>query len=105
MYVYIIVHESYGYEDDSFSTEIEIFKTLENAKFYFELIKSNIIQDYIDYTEYQTLEEMIDDDFCYIDETPTNDGSEYFFIDYDEFGHDKVRIYKKPVMSFSVEDI
>lgn len=104
MYVYTIVHESYGYEDDSFSTEIEIFETLDNAKFYFEMIKSNIIQDYMEYTEYPTIEEMIDDEFFYMDETPTRDGNEYFYIDYDDFGHDKLRIFEKPVMKFNIEE-
>ncbi len=104
MNVYVIVCESYASMDDSFDTTVEVFETLDSAKAYFEMMKLNIIQDYIEYTEYQTLEEMIDDDFFYMDETPTSNGDEYFYIDYEDFGHDKLRIVKKPVMKFNMED-
>lgn len=104
MNVYAIVWESYGYMDDAYSSEVEIFETLENAKIYFEMMKTNIIQEYIDYTEYETLEDMITDDNFYIDEQPTSDGNEYLFIDYDEYGYDKLRIYEKPIMKFNLEE-
>lgn len=104
MNVYAIVRESYGYMDDEYSSEVEIFETLENAKIYFEMVKSNIIQEYIDYTEYKTLEDMITDDNFYIDEEPTRDGNEYLFIEYDEYGRDKLCIYKKPIMKFNMEE-
>ena len=104
MNVYVIVWESYGYMDDAFSTEVELFETLDSAQAYFEMMKLNIIQEYIDYTEYETLEEMIADDNFYMDEEPTRDGNEYLFIDYDEYGHDKLRIYEKPIMKFNLEE-
>ena len=104
MNVYTIVHETYGYEDNEYGSIVEIFETLDSAKIYFEMMKSNIIREYIDYTEYQTLEEMMADDNFYMDEEPTLDGNKYLFIDYDEYGHDRLRIYEKPVMKFNLED-
>ena len=104
MNVYVIVWESYGYMDDEYGTTVEIFETLDSAKIYFEVIKSNIIRDYFEHAEVSDIDKLIDDDCCYIDEEPTRDGSEYFFIDYDEFGHDRLRIYEKPIMKFNLEE-
>ena len=102
--VYTIVWESYGYMDDEFSTTIDVFNDLESAKIYFEMIKSNIIREYLDHTGYEAIEGLIDDEYFYMDETPTLNGDQYLYIDYDEFGHDRLRIYEKPVMKFNVEE-
>lgn len=102
--VYTIVWESYGYMDDEFSTTVEVFNDLESAKIYFEMIKSNIIREYLDYTGYETIEGLIDDEYFYMDETPVLNGDNYFYIDFDEFGHDRLRIYEKPVMKFNMEE-
>ena len=102
--VYTIVWESYGYMDDEFSSTVDVFNDLESAKIYFEMMKTNIIKEYLDYTQYETIEGLIDDEYFYMDEQPTRDGNEYLFIDYDEFGHDKLRIYEKPVMKFNMEE-
>jgi hypothetical protein len=102
--VYTIVWESYAYMDDEFSTTVDVFNDLESAKIYFEMMKSNIIREYLDYTEYETIERLIDDEFFYMDEEPTLNGDQYLYIDFDEFGHDRLRIYEKPVMKFNTEE-
>lgn len=102
--VYTIVWESYGYMDDEFSTTVDIFDDLESAKIYFDMMKTNIIKEYLDYTEYLTIEALIDDEFFYMDEQPTLNGDQYLYVDYDDFGHDRLRIYKKPVMKFNMEE-
>lgn len=102
--VYTIVWESYGYMEDEFSTEVEVFNDLESAKIYFEMIKSNIIREYLDYTECNAIESLIDDDCFYMDETPVLNGDEYLYIEYDDYGRDKLRIYEKPVMKFNMEE-
>lgn len=102
--VYTIVLESYGYMDDEFSTTIDVFDDLESAKIYFEMMKSNIIREYLDYTEYEAIESLIDDEYFYMDETPVLNGDEYLYIEYDDYGHDKLRIYEKPVMKFNMEE-
>ena len=102
--VYTIVLESYGYMDDEFSTTIDVFDDLESAKIYFEMMKSNIIKEYLDYTEYEAIENLIDDEYFYMDETPVLNGDEYLYIEYDDYGHDKLRIYEKPVMKFNMEE-
>jgi hypothetical protein len=102
--VYTIVWESYAYMDDEFSTEVDVFNDLESAKIYFEMIKSNIIREYLDYTEYNAIESLIDDDYFYMDEEPTSNGDQYLYIEYDDYGRDKLRIYEKPVMKFNMEE-
>ena len=66
--VYAIVWESYGYMDDEFSTTIDVFNDLESAKIYFEMIKTNIIREYLDYVGVNDITHLINDDECYIDE-------------------------------------
>lgn len=104
MNVYTIVHETHSYMDNEYSADVEIFETLDSAKTYFDMIKNNIIQEYLDYTQYKTIEEMENDDYFYMDDTPVRDGSKYLFIDYDEYGYDRLRIYEKPIMRFDMED-
>ena len=99
--VYTIVWESYGYMDDEFSSTVDVFNDLESAKIYFEMMKTNIIKEYLDYTDYETIEGLIDDEYFYMDETPVLSGDEYLYIEYDEYGRDKLRIYEKPVMKFN----
>jgi hypothetical protein len=102
--VYTLVWESYGYMDDEFSVEVDVFDDLESAKIYFEMIKTNIIKEYLDYVGVNDITHLINDDEFYIDEEPTSNGDQYLFIDYSEFGHDRLRIYEKPVMKFNMEE-
>jgi hypothetical protein len=102
--VYTLVWESYGYMDDEFSVEVDVFDDLESAKIYFEMIKTNIIKEYLDYVGVNDITHLIDDDAFYMDEKPTLNGDQYLYIDYDEFGHDRLRIYEKPVMKFNMEE-
>ena len=102
--VYTIVWESYGYMDNEFSAEVDVFNDLESARIYFEMMKSNIIREYLDYTGYEAIESLIDDDYFYIDEEPTSNGDQYLYIEYDDYGRDKLRIYEKPVMRFNMEE-
>ena len=62
------------------------------------------IKEYLDYTGVLTIEELVCDDECYIDEEPTLSGDYYLYIDYTDFGHDRLRIYEKPVMRFNMEE-
>ena len=102
--VYTIVWESYGYMDDEFSTTVDIFDDLESAKIYFEMMKTNIIKEYLDYAEVLTIEELAYDDELYMDEEPTPNGDLYLYIDYVDYGHDRLRIYEKPIMKFNMEE-
>lgn len=102
--VYTVVWESYGYMDNEFSAEVDVFNDLESAKIYFEMMKSNIIKEYLDYVSVNDITYLINDDAFYIDEEPTANGDQYLFIDYDDFGHDRLRIYEKPVMKFNMEE-
>ena len=99
MNVYIINHSTYGYMDNEFYTTTEVFESLESAQAYFELIKTNIIDEYLDYAEVPSLHDM-DQDIFYMDDEPTRNGMDYLYIDYDDYGWDKLRIEEKPVMAF-----
>lgn len=99
MNVYIINHSTYGYEDGEFSTETEVFESLESAQAYFALMKINIIDEYLHYAEVESVYDM-DEDLFYMDDEPTMNNMDYLYIDYDDYGWDKLRIIKKPVMAF-----
>lgn len=99
MNVYIITHSTYGYEDGEFFTDIEVFESLESAQAYFELIKTNIIDEYLDYAKVSSLHDM-EQDIFYMDDEPTMNGMDYLYIDYDDYGWDRLKIIEKPVMAF-----
>ena len=50
MIVYVITHTAYNDEDRDYSTGVEVFDTLDNAKVYYDMIKTNIINDYEQYS-------------------------------------------------------
>ena len=99
MNVYIITHSTYGYEDCEYCTETEVFESLESAQVYFELMKTNIIDEYLDHAEVSSLHDM-DLDIFYMDDEPTMNGMDYLYIDYDDYGWDRLKIIEKPVMAF-----
>lgn len=99
MNVYIINHSTYGYEDCEFYTDTEVFESLESAQAYFELMKTNIIDEYLYYAEVESVHDM-DEDMFYMDDERTMDDMDYLYIEYDDYGWDKLRIIKKPVMVF-----
>ena len=99
MNVYIINHSTYGYETGEFYTETEVFESLESAQVYFELIKINIIDEYLNSAEVESLHDMDEDSF-YMDEEPTLNGMDYFYIDYDDYAWDRIKIIKKPILAF-----
>ena len=99
MNVYIINHSTYGYETGEFYIETEVFESLESAQAYFELIKTNIIDEYLNCAEVSSLHDM-DQDMFYMDDEPTLNGMDYFYIDYDDYAWDKLRIEEKPIMAF-----
>lgn len=99
MNVYIIIHSTYGYEDSEFFTDTEVFESLESAQVYFEMMKTNIIDEYLSYARVESIYDM-DEDTFYMDDEQLMDYMNYFYIDYDDYGWDKLRIIKKPVMAF-----
>ena len=99
--VYIIVHETHGYMDGETFVDIEVFNDLKSSNLYFDSMKSNIIEEYINYDGCKTIQELSDKNYFYIDEEPTLNGDSYLYIDLDDYGYDKLRIYKKPIMSFN----
>lgn len=99
MNVYIIIHSTYGYEDSEFFTDTEVFESLESAQVYFEMMKTNIIDEYLSYARVESIHDM-DEDTFYMDDEQLMDYMNYFYIDYDDYGWDKLRIMKKPVMAF-----
>ena len=99
MNVYIITHSTYGYEDGEFFTDTEVFESLESAQAYFELMKINIIDEYLEHAEVKSIYDM-DEDMFYMDDEPTMDNMDYLYIDYDDYGWDKLKIIEKPILVF-----
>ena len=99
MNVYIITHSTYGYEDCEFFTDTEVFESLESAQAYFELMKTNIIDEYLSHAEVKSIHDM-DEDIFYMDDEPTLNGMDYLYIDYDVYGWDKLKIIEKPILAF-----
>ena len=62
-------------------------------------MKTNIIDEYLDHAEVSSLHDM-DLDIFYMDDEPTMNGMDYLYIDYDDYGWDRLKIIEKPVMAF-----
>lgn len=109
MDVYLMIHETYNYDCGDYDIyETEIFKTLSDAQQYM-LIKRDIIeQEYCDYEKVNSVQEIQDkyDEYSFDYEDSIIDIDEYrsypyYFIYLEEFGHDRVSVQKKSIMSFN----
>lgn len=106
MNLYVAVWESNDSMYNGFNTIVEVFNDLKSAKIYFEMIKSHIISEYLDYARCETIEELVNDEYFYMNETSAlDDYDQCLYVKYDDYMHDKLLIYKKPIMKFNTEDI
>lgn len=104
MSLYVIVWESNDFMYNGFNTIVEVFNDLKSAKIYFEMIKSHIIKEYLDYARCETIEELVDDEYFHMNETSAlDDYDQCLYVKYDDYMHDKLFIYKKPIMKFDTE--
>jgi hypothetical protein len=90
---------------NGFDATVEVFNDLKSAKIYFEMMKSNIIKEYLDYARCETIEELVNDEYFYMNETSVLDYDQYLYVKYDDYIHDKLFVYKKPIIKFNTEDI
>ena len=103
MKVYVLTHEIYSYEDHDTNIEVELFNTYEDAIFYFELLKVNIIDEYERRTnESLHVLEQWDEFYSYEHyyDLPEHNTKMIFNMSLDEYGHDFVTIKEKTIMSF-----
>lgn len=103
MEIFVLVHEIYSYEDHDTEINTELFKTYEDAKIYFELLKVNVIDEYERRTnEPLRVLEQWDEFYSYENyyDLPGDTTKMIFNMSLDEYGHDFITIKKKTVMSF-----
>ena len=62
-------------------------------------MKINIIDEYLEHAEVKSIYDM-DEDMFYMDDEPTMDNMDYLYIDYDDYGWDKLKIIEKPILAF-----
>ena len=97
--VYIVKHDIFSYEDYSYDSSVEVFYDENSARNYFEIKKEEIMQDYYDYTGTNSVQELEDDYEFYYTELTLYD-LPHLFVDFTEYGSDKLTIQKKDIMSF-----
>ena len=101
MNVYIVKHDIYGYEDDTHESFVEVFDSLESATNYFEIKKEEILQEYYDYTDTSSIQDLMDNyDFDYDFESAVY-GLPYAAIWLEDYGRDQLVIQKKDIMNFN----
>lgn len=98
--VFIVKHDIYGYEDNTYESFVEVFRNEDSARNYFEVKKEQVIQEYYDYTGINSIQELEENFSFYSDLEPTVYGLPYLFIDLDEYGSDRLVVQKKDIMSF-----
>ena len=121
MKVYVLVHEIYNYDWGEYDTKIELFKSLNDLRDYAIILSETIIEEYLQYEEVETLneiEERYEYEFEYTNELLeakehvsgyqmsianelTGDDYPYFKIYLECYGYDKLYMLKKDIMSFT----
>ena len=113
MVVYEFIHTIYDWLNNEYDVVgSEIFLTYKDAYTYFKCTMDNVLAEYLETTNVNTLEELDDIDYCYYailndDEIePEKDNETYwprFYISVDEYGSDTILIRKKNILSFKEE--
>lgn len=103
MPVYVITHTIYSYDDHDYETNVEVFKTYEDASVYFDMIKVNVVTDYEKHAE-QSIDILRNwDEFYMYDNIYNSESSpckRIMSISLDEYGSDFLSIKEKTIMSF-----
>jgi CRISPR/Cas system-associated protein Cas10 (large subunit of type III CRISPR-Cas system) len=99
-YVFIVKHDVYGYEDNHYESFVEVFCNENSARNYFEVKKEQVMEEYYDYTDTNSIQELEDNFEFYSDLEPTVYGLPYLYMDLDEYGSDRLVVQRKDIMSF-----
>ena len=101
MSVYVVKHDVYGYEDGCNESFVEVFDSLESATNYFKIKKEQILDEYMDETGINRIQDLMNHyDFDY-DFEPASFNLPYAYISLDEYGYDRLVIQKKDIMKFN----
>lgn len=111
MKVYLLIQETYCYEDNGFYVEHWIFKDKQSAINYLSIIKESILEDIyelldsdFDEHSYERTEENLKklyDSNEYLIYSYSND-PDYFFIDIEDWGYELLKIKEENVMEFNI---
>ncbi len=104
MDVYILYNMIYDYDCHETAITIEAFSTLDDAMAYFDELKDSTINDYLLSSDCETIEEFERLEYAYVERITKSTGLPHFYIELDEYGHNKLSIVKKNILSF-VEEI
>ena len=101
MKIYTLTHSIYSWEDNDYSSIVELFYTLKDAQIYYDEIKQNIISDFLQEAAEDTIEDFENNEYAYYHEC--NNPFNRLYISYDEFGSDELKIEEKSILSFKEE--
>mgnify|MGYP003299105125 CR=1 FL=1 len=100
--VYVLVIEYYIYWDNEHTTKTEVFSDKQSAMNYLQMLKPQSLNDICETTGY-TIEELkqYHDEGEYVWCFDIND-DDYFHVEVDEYGYDRMYIVEKPIMTFNM---
>lgn len=101
MKIYTLTHLTYSWEDNDYSSAVELFYTLKDAQIYYDAIKQNIVSEFLHEAKEDTVEDFENNEYAYYYEY--NDPFNKLYISYDEFGSDELKIEEKNILSFKEE--
>ena len=111
MKVYLLLKETYCYNDNEFYTDQWIFKDKQSAMNYLTMLKENILEetyeclsDDLEENSFEKTEEGLQklyDTNQYLIYSYSND-PDYFFIDIEDWGYEKLDINEENVMEFII---
>lgn len=90
--VYALLRESYLNYDNDYYTDLIIFKDIDSAQTYLEILKESITNEVLE----EGYIDSIDDCYFYEDKDPN-----MFYMDIDDWGYEKLNIEEYEIMEFN----
>lgn len=100
MDIYVLIHENYFYNRDEYGTKVIVFDSEEGAKTYLEILKDAIKEDIARTYNYDSFEEMFNDE-AFTTDVYISENDIRMFLEIEEDGFDHVYIQKQNIMNFN----
>ena len=92
MKIYTLIHESYGWWDNDYCTQIYTFKDRQSAINYLKILSEALIDDALKYNDMK-LEDFENNDYDYFEQE-----EDYLYIRIEEWGSETLSITKTDLM-------
>ena len=98
MKVYVLVHESYTWWDNDYTTQVYTFKDKQSAINYLAVLRDTLLDDALEHNDMKIEDfENSDDYYMYLD----MEGEDFFTVRIEEWGSESLWIKESDVMEMN----